>query len=188
MNPRALAPLAVFGLFMGGEFFVSSTVSAADEVYKATLVSPRGIRADKVAELTLTVQRYATQEDADGLDKIYDAEGSDGLIKAIRKMSFGEAKIVGGPTRRINWVRVFEGEGGDRIVIVTDGPLYFPEDEPDFRSRDSLGFIRLDLNKAGKGGGTLAEAVKIDVTEDDVLQIQAYQTTPIQLRDVSREQ
>lgn len=187
MKPRALTPLAVAGLLLGGALFDSSAVASAEEVYKATIVSPRGIRADKRAELVLTIQEYATQEDADNLQKIYDKEGSDGLIKAIRQKDSGEAKIVGGPTRRINWVRVFESEGGSRIIIVTDGPLYFPEDEPDFRSRNSLGFIRLDLNKAGKGGGTLAEAVQINVTEDDVLQIQAYQTAPIQIKNVTRE-
>ena len=137
MKPRTLTPLAVAGLLLGGAAFDSSAVASAEEIYKATIVSPRGIRADKRAELVLTIQEYATEEEADNLQKIYDKEGSDGLIKSIRQRNNGEAKIIGGPTRRIIWVRVFESEGGNRIVIVTDGPLYFPEDEPDFRSRGS---------------------------------------------------
>lgn len=163
-------------------------VASADEIYKATLIAPRGIRADKTAELTLTVTQFATEEDAERYEKILDEAGSEGLLKALKQQDWGVARIQGGMTCRINHVRIYRGEGGDKVIIVTEKPLIFPEDNPELRSMESLGFIQIDFAPNGIGGGTMAEVINIAVEDDGSLQIQAYNATAIKMKDVRQEQ
>jgi hypothetical protein len=177
------------GLLVGGALLGSSANAFTAEVYTATLVRPMGVRADKVANLTLTIESYATEEDAERYQKVLDAEGSDGLIKALRETKRGTAQVQGDTPRTINHVRVYESESGSaRIIIVTDRPLFFPDEEPMPSSRAHLGFIQLDLNKHNEGGGNLAEVVQIGVAEDGGLMIGSASRKPIQLKDVRREQ
>jgi hypothetical protein len=164
-----------------------SAERASAEVYKATLIAPRGIRAAKTAELTLTVNRFATEEDVTRYEKILSEEGSEGLMDALREQDWGVARIQGGMTCRINHVRIYEGKGGSKVIIVTEKPLIFPEDNPELRSVKSLGFIQIDFAPDGSGRGTMAEAVNIGVEEEGALQIQAYNATAVKMENVRRE-
>jgi hypothetical protein len=167
--------------------FAGSVEWVSAEVYKATLIAPRGIRADKTAELTLTVNRFATEEDVERYEKILSENGSEGLMDALREQDWGVARIKGGMTSRINHVRIYEGKGGDKVIIVTEKPLVFPEDNPEIRSIKSLGFIQIDFAPDGSGRGTMAEAINIGVEEDGSLLIQAYSATAIKMENVRQE-
>jgi hypothetical protein len=188
MRTLSLLRPAVMGLMTVAALFGEEAVASAEEIYKATLIAPRGIRADKTAELTLTVTQFATEEDSEKLQKEYDKKGSEGLLDAIRQQDRGVARIRGGMTCRIHWVRVFEGKGGSKVIIVTEKPLIFPEDNPDLRSTGSFGFIQIDFAPNGAGRGTMAEVVDVGLEEDGALQIQAYNATAIKMKDVRREQ
>jgi len=130
MKCQALVRLSVTSLMLGGLFLETSAVASAEEVYTATLVQPRGLREAKTAELTVTVEQFSTEEDAARLRAVFEEQGSDGLIRALREMSRGVAQIQGGQTSRIHHVRVHEGQGGGQVIIVTEQPLYFPGDRP----------------------------------------------------------
>lgn len=189
MTTKALGRLFSTGLLIGAVLFGSSATVLAAEVYTATLVRPMGIRADKIARLTLTIESYATEEDAERYQKVLDEEGSEGLIKALRQTKRGVAQVQGDTPRTINHVRVYESANGSaRIIIVTDRPLFFPDDEPLPSSRAHLGFIQLDLNKDNEGGGNMAEVVQIGVEEDGGLRIGSSGRKPVQLKDVRQEQ
>ncbi len=189
MTTKALGRLFSTGLLVGGALFGSSATAFAAEVYTATLVRPMGVREDKIARLTLTIESYATEEDAERYQKVLAEEGSDGLIEALRQIKRGVAQVQGDTPRTINHVRVHESTNGSvRIIIVTDRPLFFPDEEPLPSSRAHLGFIQLDLNKDREGGGNLAEVVQIGIAEDGGLMIGGTSRKTVQLKDVHREQ
>ena len=187
MKCQALVRLSVAGLMTVGLFLEASAVASAEEIYTATLVEPRGLREPKRAELTLTIEQFSTEEDSVKLQAVFDEQGSDGLMQAIREMSRGSATVVGGQTSRIHHVRVREGQVGSTIIIVTESPLYFPGERPDMRSLDALGIVQIDLNQQGMGRGMLAEVVAVGVKEDGSLEIQTFNRANIRLEDVRRK-
>jgi len=187
MKSQALVRLSAAGLMMGGLILTASAVASAADVYTATLVEKRGLREPKKADLILTIERFSTEEDSVKLQAVFDEQGSDGLIQAIREMSRGSATVVGGQTSRIHHVRVHEAQGGSSIIIVTESPLYFPGERPDMRSIDALGIVQIDLNQQGMGRGMLAEVVAVEVREDGSLEIQTFNRANIQLEDVRRK-
>jgi hypothetical protein len=176
---------------IGWAFLDVSAVAFAQDVYTATVVAPRGLRTARTAKLTLTFTQYATEEDAAKLDKIYDEQGSEGVFKAFRTMNMGTASILDGPTARINWVRVWPGNITTRVIIITDPPLHFPripgEDPPPKSPVDVLGLIQLEVGDGDGGKGSAAEVLKIDVTDEGVLQVQASARAAIKLENVKQE-
>ncbi|MEE9263559.1 MAG: hypothetical protein V3V11_03800 [Vicinamibacteria bacterium] len=186
MKADALVRLSFSGLFVLGTTLGWSAVASAEEVYTAMLVESRGLREDKTAQLTLTIEQFSTEEDTARLQEIFDEKGSDGLIEALHQMDRGVAQIKGGPTTRINHVRVHEGESGNQVIIVTNRPLYFPGDRPDTRSIGALGIVQLQTNKRGMGRGMMAEIIQVGVKKDGSLEIQTHNIATISLEDVQR--
>ena len=117
-------------------------------------------------------------------------DGSDALMEELRKGDYGEARVTGGRMRRVVWVRVFPGQNGSSVLIVTDRPIYFPSDKLDEQPAPTtaLGVIQLEMNDRGQGRGRLAEAVAMHMTDEGVLQIQSARPTTIEMEDVRREQ
>ena len=191
MKRKMLVRLSVVGLMMSWALLDTSAAAFAQDVYTATVVAPRGLRTARTAKLTLTFTQYATEEDAAKLDKIYDEQGSDGLFKTFREMNMGTASILDGPTARINYVRVWPGNVTTRVIIVTDPPLHFPripgEDPPPKSPVDTLGLIQLEVGDGDDGKGSAAEVVKIEVTDEGVLQVQASARAPLKFENVKQE-
>ena len=194
MRLRMFVWLALVGLVglvgMMGVFFVGiGNASAQDEVYTGKMVRKKGLSTESV-QLDLRIRERATQEQADALLKILNEDGSDALMEELRKGDYGEARVTGGRMRRIVWVRVFPGQNGSSVLIVTDRPIYFPSDKLDEQPAPTtaLGVIQLEMNDRGQGRGRLAEAVAMHVTDEGVLQIQSARPTTIEVEDVKREQ
>ena len=186
MKADALVRVSLLSSLVAGVLFGWSGAASAEEIYTAMLVESRGLREDKTAQLTLTIEQFSTEEDTARLDKIFEEKGSEGLIEALRQTDRGVAQIKGGPTTRINHVRVHEGESGNQVIIVTDRPLYFPGDRPDTRSIGALGIVQLQTNKRGMGRGMIAEVIQVGVKQDGSLEIQTHNTATISLEDVQR--
>ena len=103
-------------------------VASADEVFTAKMVRTKGLSKQSV-HLDLRITEYATQEDADALQKILAEEGQEAMQKALRAGDRGVARVTGGLPRKVNWVRVYPGHNGSTVIIVTEHPLYFPGEE-----------------------------------------------------------
>jgi len=185
MTSRALVRHVAAGLMTVGVFLGASAILSAAEVYTATLVEPRRLREPKVADVTLTIEQFSTEEDSARLQAIYEKEGSDGAIRAIREMNRGVATVKGGQTLQIHHVRVrpLQG-GGSSVIVVTAEPFHFPGDRPDPRSVDALGIVQIDLNAQGAGRGSLAEVVAVELKQDGSLEIQSFNRSDIELQDV----
>jgi hypothetical protein len=144
---------------------VAASVASAEEVYTATLTSARGL-GKKTAELTLTVTSRTTEEEAARLQKILTEQGSNAAN-----------------------MRSHVGQNGARVIIMTDSPLYFPEDapSPSAVSKSSIGLIELVVDNTGKGRGSMVEAMEIKVTPDGVFQVVTPGATKIDLEHVQRK-
>ena len=167
---------------------VAGTLACADEVYTATLTAAKGL-GKKTAELTVTITSRTSEEDAAKLQKILTEQGSDAAFEELRKFDRGVAKITGGPSSPIRHVRAHPGQNGSRVIIITDGPLYFPEDapSPSTISKSSVGLIELVVDNTGKGRGNMVEALKVNVTADGVFQVVTPGTTKIDLENVQQK-
>ena len=181
-----LLMLALIGVLSAG----SGIAAAEDEVYTAKMVRTKGLTTENV-HVDLRIRQRATQEQADALRKILAEEGSDALKTALLKGDFGQARVTGGHPRRVVWARVYPGQNGSSIMIVTDRPIYFPSDDLEEKpasTEDALGVLTLEINDRGVGRGRLAEAVAVHITDDGVLQIQSPRPDTVEIEDVRREQ
>ena len=175
-------------IFLTLLFLLAGGFASAEEVYTATLTAAKGL-GKKTAELTLTVTSRTTEEDAAKLQQILKEQGSDAAVAAVRQFDRGIAKITGGPSSTIRHVRVLPGENGSRVIIITDAPLYFPEDapSPSSVSKGSVGLIELVVDNTGKGRGNMVEAMKVNITADGVFQVVTPGATRIDLENVQRK-
>jgi hypothetical protein len=163
-------------------------LASAEEVFTATLTAARGL-GRKTAELTVTVTSRTTEEEAARLQKILQEQGSDAAIAELRKFDRGVAKITGGPSSPIRHMRSHVGQNGARVIIITDGPLYFPEDapSPSTISKSSVGLIELVVDNTGKGRGSIVEARGITLTADGVFQVVTPGAQKIDLENVQQK-
>jgi hypothetical protein len=175
-------------LLVAGQSFAAASAASAEEVYTATLTSARGL-GKKTAELVLTVTSRTSDEEAASLQKILNEKGSEAAVEAIRKFDRGIARIVGGPSSPIRHMRSHPGQNGARVIIITDSPLYFPEDapSPSAISKGSIGLIELVVDNTGKGRGNMVEALKVSITEDGVFQVVTPGATKIDLENVQQK-
>jgi hypothetical protein len=184
MQRRILARLVAVALFV-----TVAGSAAAREVYTAKMVRTKGLSTESV-DLDLQLSKRATQEEADALVEILADGGSEGLMEALRKGDYGEARVTGGQPRRVVWARVFPGQNGSSVLIVTDRPIYFPSDELDElpKPTKAFGVIQLEINDRGQGRGRLAEASAVQITDAGVLQIESAHPDTIEMEDVVRVQ
>ena len=75
-------------------------VASADEVFTAKMVRTKGLSKQSV-HLDLRITEYATQEDADALQKILAEEGQEAMQKALRAGDRGVARVTGGLPRKV---------------------------------------------------------------------------------------
>jgi hypothetical protein len=179
------------GVGLGLALLVAGTLASAEEVYTATLTAARGL-GKKTAELTVTITSRTSEEEAARLQRILQEQGSDAAIEELRKFDRGVAKIVGGPASPIRHVRAHPGQNGSWVIIITDGPLYFPEDAPSPStiskgSKSSVGLIELVVDNTGKGRGNMVEALKVNVTAEGVFQVVTPGATKIDLENVQQK-
>jgi hypothetical protein len=178
---------ALVGVLAGLALLAAGSLASAQEVYTATLTSARGL-GKKTAELTLTITSRTTEEEAAALQKILQEQGSAAAIEALRKFDRGTAKITGGPSSPIRHMRSHVGQNAARVILITDTPLYFPEDapSPSAIARKSIGLIELVVDNTGKGRGSMVEALEVKLTEDGVFQVVTPNPTRIDLENVQR--
>lgn len=166
----------------------AGNLAFAEEVYTATLTAARGL-GRKTAELTLTITSRTSEEEAARLQKILNEQGSEAAVAEIRKFDRGLAKITGGPASPIRHMRSHVGQNGARVIIITDAPLYFPEDapSPSLPAKKSVGLIELVVDNTGKGRGNMVEALQITITPDGVFQVVTPGTQKIDLENVQQK-
>ena len=149
--------------------------------------------AGGTASLTISLERYTTDEEAKQYAATLLEKGPDELLKALE-----HAPAIGKVTmqRRLGFfdlklIRSHPIEQGRRIVGVCDRPIGFLEAYFSGRSLDNkFGIVIMDLktNKKGKeeGSGALIYAAKVTVLEGKKVEVENYGIDPVKLIGVRK--
>jgi len=161
--------------------------------YLPTGAGTRMVGAGATANLTIYVEKYTSDEEAQQYAQTLLQQGPDELLKALEK-----ADAIGKVTaqRRLGFfdlklIRSRPIEGGRRIVGVCDRPIGFLEAYYSGRSLDNkFGIVILDLkeDKKGKeqGVGQLIYAAKVTVLDSNKVEVENLGIDPVKLLGVRK--
>jgi hypothetical protein len=161
--------------------------------YLPTGAGVRMVGAGATANLTIYVDSYTSDEEAQQYAQTLLQQGPDELLKALEKAKpIGKVEMQ----RRLGFfdlklIRSHKTESGRRIVGVCDRPIGFLEAYYSGRSLDNkFGIVILDLkqDKKGKeqGAGELIYAAKITVLESSKVEVENLGIDPVKLIGVRK--
>ena len=153
----------------------------------------RMVGAGATADVTIYIDSYTTDTDAQQYAQTLLEQGPDEMLKALEKAkAIGKVRL----SRRVGFfdlklIRSRPTETGRRIVGVCDRPIGFLEAYYSGQSMDNkFGILVLDLktNKKGKeeGVGELIYAAKIKVLEGNHIEVESYGGEPVKMLGVRK--
>jgi len=142
--------------------------------------------AGGTAQLIMTVNQWATQEERDAFFVTLKEKGAEALLQQLRR-----AKRVGSlrTAQTVGWdIRLALEEpgkdGGRRVMLLTDRPIGFSEATNRPITIDyPFTVIDMQIPAKGFGQGTLAIAAKIIPAGKTVI-VENYDTQPVQLNRI----
>ncbi len=184
----ALAPLIVHSTSAAeGENVRSS--SDLPQQYSATAFGQSGVAAGKSFGLNAYVTKWTDDGQVGEFAATLRNKGPNGLVSALEKTKeVGRLAPTGFVGSAFRIARISPtADGGSHIVMVTNRPMSFYELYNGTRSRDyQFGIVVLDVDKNGKGTGTLAPACKIKFNKKGELEIEHYGQKPLRLANLRR--
>ena len=133
------------------------------------------------------VTAWSSDSDVQTLAATLKSKGPEGLAKALfDDKEIGRVSPTGSTGSDFKVARIHpNGQGGYRIVLVTDRPISLPEQRNNTRSTDyPFGIVTLDVDKDGKGTGSLAPICKISFNKQGELEVEHYGQKPLRLANV----
>ena len=159
------------------------------QTYSATAFGQAGTLAGKSFGVTVYVNGWTSDQEVHQFAAALKKSGPDGLASALNKSNeVGRLSPTGFVGSGFRIARLRPAPGGEsKIIMVTDRPIAFGEAYNSTRSRDyQFGIVVLNLDKDGKGTGTLAPVCKIKFNKKDELEIENYGQKPLRLANVRR--
>jgi hypothetical protein len=177
---------------------ISSTALLTLVTSAQTMGSPERLTATAMninngsaGNIDITVNRWSSDKDRDALMAVAAQKGTDKLLDALQDMpAVGHFGAPGNLSWDIHFARRLPlPEGGERIVLVTDRRIGFWEAANQPRSIDyPFTFIDIRLNRDGVGEGKMSIATKVIYDKNEnMITLENYQTSPVQLTNVKRE-
>jgi hypothetical protein len=156
------------------------------EQFSATAFGQGGMFSGKSVALNIYITDYSSDQEVEDLAATLQTNGSDALLKSIRKMKEkGRVSTTGRVGWRVGVVRQRPTEKGRRIVMFSDRPISFYEAGAVTRSKNyEFGMLVLDVNDKGEGEGLLYGACKVKFTKDDQLEVENFGQAPARLAAV----
>ena len=156
------------------------------ETFSATAVNTTG-PAPHVS-LRIYITSYTPDEEVVQLANILKTQGPDALLKAINKVERGRITPLRKTGTDVGFVRSRPTENGGRhITMVMERPIAFAELWRGSRSTDyPFGILQMDVDKDGKGSGTLMVAAKIEFTKDNTVEVENYSVAPMRLMGLNK--
>jgi hypothetical protein len=195
-----LAVLGIVAVALVTALAVTASPAQAGEKYFARAVNMGSIGAGRSTTLQITIDRWTTDEERNKLLGVVtqyanEKRGQEELVKALQastdvgnvQFQGAAAMSSGFPSTRLYYAREFPTEEGRTIVLATDRPISGQEAMSSAAvSNYPISVIVLDLDKEGKGSGTLNIAVQV-LWDEKTGQIKfgQYTTEPIRLTKVA---
>ena len=141
--------------------------------------------------IEIVVNRWSSEKDRDALMSVMMNKGPEKLLDALQDMP--RAGYIRTPDS-IGWDLHFArkmpgGDGGERVVLLTDRRIGFWEATNRPRSIDyPFTVIELRLNRDGEGEGKMSLATKITADrENGIVTLENWDLSPVLLTNVKRE-
>jgi len=155
--------------------------------FAGTAFGQAGAMAGKSFGVNVYVTAWTTDQQVQDYISVLKEKGPDGLVRAMEKSSdVGRLSPTGFVGSGFRFARFRPtATGGFHIVMVTNRPMSFGEVYRGNRSTDyQFGIVVLDVDKNGKGTGTLAPVCKIKFNKKGELEIENYGIKPFRLANV----
>jgi hypothetical protein len=188
--------VSIFAFIISAVFAASAAMAPAQS-YKNT--APESFRANAqvnsaagggAASLTFQLDAYTPDTDRERLLAVLKSGGSPAFVEALKNeksvgfVQAGDIKVA------IRYARAQPTtKGGRRIVIVTDGPVFFAGGGA-LNAAPKAGFdvavAEFEVDVVGLGSGSIAAAAKVKSGGATGVQIDDYAQQPIKLVTVTR--
>ncbi len=189
----ALAALAFIAM-AGGVPALAAPPSPQDLPLNLTAVAVDMGQSGRAAmtRVDITIDRWSTDAERDGLRAALIQQGSDALIRALQsiKPRVGHIRT---PTS-LAWDLLYAHrhimpDGSYRLIIASDRPIRFYEAANATRSSDyDFLFVELRMTGAGTGEGKLIPRAKITYDKaTKAIEVEDYSAEPVMLKDVKVE-
>jgi hypothetical protein len=166
----------------------NSAENKLNERYSGRVIDAAGaVPGFSATYVTITVDRYNTDDEIAAYAQALAEKGQDGLLKAIENKENGRIRIGDRLSYPLSAIRMFEKDGKRLIRALTDRPIPMIEAWRNNRSMDyPFGFIEILIDKTGKGQGTLIAAAKIEI-KDRKLEMESYGREPFRLTNIKKK-
>ena len=158
--------------------------------FAATAIGQAGAASGKSFGVTIFVTGLTSDAEAQEFAATLKSKGQGGLVSALENAKdVGRVSPTGSVGNGFRIVRVHPGkDGGTTVMMVTNRPISFGELYKGTRSTDyPFGIVTLNLDKDGRGVGTLAPLCKVRFNKKGELEIEHYGQKPFRLANVRRE-
>jgi hypothetical protein len=155
--------------------------------FAATAFGQAGTMAGKSFGANIYITGWTTDQQVQDFISVLKEKGPNGLVSAMEKTSdVGRLSPTGFVGSGFRFARYRPtADGGLHIVMVTNRPMSFGELYRGGRSTDyQFGIVVLNVDKNGKGTGTLAPVCKIKFNKKNELEIENYGQKPLRLANV----
>jgi hypothetical protein len=155
--------------------------------FAATAFGQAGTMAGKSFGVNIYITGWTTDQQVQDYIGVLKEKGPNGLVSAMEKTSdVGRLSPTGFVGSGFRFARYRPtADGGLHIVMVTNRPMSFGELYRGGRSLDyQFGIVVLNVDKNGKGTGTLAPVCKIKFNKKNELEIENYGQKPFRLANV----
>jgi len=155
--------------------------------FAGTAFGQAGAVAGKSFGVNIYITAWTSDQKVQEFISILKEKGPNGLVSAMEKTpDVGRLSPTGFVGSGFRFARYRPtAEGGLHIVMVTNRPMSFGELYRGGRSTDyQFGIVVLEVDKNGKGTGTLAPVCKIKFNKKNELEIENYGQKPLRLANV----
>ena len=157
----------------------------------AFAVNMSNIGAGSTATVDITIDRWSTDDERQTLITTFTERGPEKLLDALQRLKrVGFIRLPNTVGYDLQFARERPlDEGGRQIIIATDRRIGFWEATNQPRSIDyPFTVIELRLNRDGEGEGKMSIATKIIADkEQNIVTLENWDTSPVQLTNVKRE-
>ena len=184
----ASAALIAIGAAAILSFGASAQTMGTPERYTASAFN---LNNGRTGTIDITINRWSTDKQRDALMAVVVEKGPEKLLDALQDMpAMGHFGAPGNLSWDIHFARKMPlADGGERVVLITDRRINFWEARNQPRSIDyPFTVIELHLNRDGEGEGKMSIATKVIYDKkENMITLENFQTTPVQLTNVKRE-
>jgi hypothetical protein len=125
-------------------------------------------------QISITVERWTTDEERNAMFVALRDGGTDVLVKAMQEMDAGYIQIGMSLGWRLRVASTWQTEEGRNVRIATDRPVHIMENYQGTRSRDyPIGLIEFILPPEGKGEGTLLAATQVRFDDQGRIEVKS---------------